>query len=58
MGAGAGPVAGTVYVNSDTPGGIKPAADLTTGDRTTVVGVGDGASGIIMSLNNSDVAVP
>ncbi len=30
---------GVIYVLSDTPGGIMPAADLETGDYVTIVGV-------------------
>ena len=36
---------GTVYVVSDTAGGIKPTADLATGDYTTILMVATDASG-------------
>lgn len=39
-------VNGTIYVLSSTAGGIAPAADLTTGWFTTVVGVGTSSSTI------------
>lgn len=51
---GATVVIGTIYVQSDTPGGIMPAADLETGDYVTVLGIGVSASQI--DLNG--VAVP
>jgi hypothetical protein len=41
-------VPGTVYVQSATPGGIAPAADLASGHRVTVLGVGVSASEIEM----------
>ena len=42
---GATTVEGTVYVVSDTAGGIKPTADLATGDYTTILMVATDASG-------------
>jgi predicted transcriptional regulator len=55
---GATVVVGTVYVASATPGGIAPAADLTTGWRTTVLGVGITAATIAVDIQVSGVAVP
>lgn len=49
---------GAVYVASATAGGIAPVADLTTGWRTTVLGVGITASQLKLILVNSGVAVP
>jgi hypothetical protein len=49
---------GTVYVQSDTPGGIMPAADLETGDYVTILGVGTTASNIALGIMVSGVAVP
>jgi hypothetical protein len=43
---GATPVAGTIYVQSLTPGGIAPWADLGTGDYVNVLFVGV-ASGVV-----------
>lgn len=40
LGAGAGPVVGTLYVASATAGGISPASALGAGLYTTVLGVG------------------
>lgn len=50
LGAAAAPVKGTIYVASDTAGGIKPVADLVAGDWVTVLGVGD--TGNILDLGN------
>lgn len=58
LGAGAAPVVGTVYVLSDTPGGIKPAADLASGDRVTIVGVGKTGNKLHLLLNASNQVVP
>jgi hypothetical protein len=55
---GATVVVGTVYVNSDTPGGIMPAADLEAGDYVSVVGIGISATQIELGILNSGVAVP
>ena len=51
---------GTIYVVSDTPGGIKPSADLLAGDYVTVIGVGITASQLKLfgTLGLSGVAVP
>ncbi len=43
---GATPAAGTIYVQSLTPGGIAPWADLATGDYTNVLFIGV-ASGVV-----------
>lgn len=47
---GATVAAGSVYVLSATPGGIAPVADLATGNRTTLVGVGSASSTTRMTL--------
>ena len=49
---------GTVYVCSATPGGIAPAADLTSGWRASIVGVGITASQLALRIYNSSAAVP
>jgi hypothetical protein len=54
---GAAVVPGTVYVQSDTPGGIMPAADLEAGDFVTVLGVGVSATDIDLNIHSSGVAV-
>jgi hypothetical protein len=55
---GATVTVGTIYVQSDTPGGIMPAADLEAGDYVTVLGVGISASQIDLNIHPSGVAVP
>lgn len=54
---GATVTVGTVYVGSDTPGGIMPAADLESGDNVAIVGVGLTTANIGLSIYNSGVAV-
>lgn len=49
---------GSVYVLSATAGGIAPVADLTTGWRTGILGVGTTASNLKLNIINSGVAVP
>lgn len=49
---------GTIYVVSATGGGIAPAADLVTGWRTGIVGVGLTTTTIGLVLYSSGVAVP
>lgn len=56
--AGGTVVVGTIYVQSDTPGGIMPAADLEAGDYVTVLGVGISATQIDLNIHVSGVAVP
>ena len=58
LGAAAAPVKGTIYVQSGTPGGWKPAADLASGDNVTLVGVGDGQLGVQTFYNFTDIALP
>jgi hypothetical protein len=54
---GATVVPGTVYVQSDTAGGIMPATDLEAGDFVTVLGVGVSATEIDLNIHASGVAV-
>lgn len=49
-------VAGTIYVAGATAGEINPAADLTTGWRTSILGVATSASVIAIKIHNSDTA--
>ena len=58
LGAGAGPAVGTIYVLSGTAGGIAPAADLASGDRTTILGVGGATNTLKLSVYASDQQVP
>jgi hypothetical protein len=58
LGAGAAPAVGTVYVLSSTAGGIAPAADLATGKRTSIIGVGAATNTLLIKINNSGQVVP
>lgn len=49
-------VAGTIYVVGATAGEINPASDLTTGWRTSIIGVATSASVIRINIFNSDTA--
>jgi hypothetical protein len=55
LGATAAPVAGTIYVASGTVGKIAPAADIVTGWRVNVLGVGKATNKLALILNNSGV---
>lgn len=57
LGVGTILTAGTIYVLSATAGGIAPAADLTTGWRTTILGVATTTSNLKVNLNRSDTAI-
>lgn len=48
---------GTVYVASATAGGIAPVADLTTGWRTTILGVGTSTTNMYLSIFPSGATV-
>ena len=49
---------GERYYASDTPGGIKPSADLTTGDYVTLVGVAETTSSLKLYFSATGVQVP
>lgn len=53
IGATAAPTAGTVYLASDTAGGIMPSADADSGDRISIIGVATSASAIQLRCWNS-----
>lgn len=55
LGAGAAPVVGDIYVLSRNAARIAPAADLVTGNYTSVVGVGVAPTMLRLALNNSGV---
>ncbi len=55
LGAGAAPVAGTVYCADIVAGSIIPAADLASGNRVTIIGVGKASNQIALNLWNSGV---
>jgi hypothetical protein len=48
---------GTIYVQSDVPGSIRPAADNGSGGFVTILGVGVSASEIDLFIRPSGVAV-
>lgn len=58
LGAGAAPVVGTIYVLSGTPAGIAPAADLVTGWRNIVLGVGGATNTLRMRLWDTEQTIP
>lgn len=47
---GATLVAGTFYALSETPGGIQPVADLTTGETVVMVGIAKSTSVLYLKL--------
>ncbi len=53
---GATLVAGAVYVNSATAGGIAPVADLASGWRTTYIGTAVSTTVLDVRIHNSDTA--
>jgi hypothetical protein len=55
---GATVAAGTVYLGSDTPGGIRPNVDSNSGDYITVLGVGISTTEIYMKIVETTVAKP
>ena len=54
---GAAVASGGIYVQSDTPGGIMPAADLESGDYVTVLGIGVSATEVDLLIHPSGAAV-
>ena len=56
--AGATVAVGAVYVLSATAGGIAPVADLASGWKTTILGVGISATQIQLKIYASGFAVP
>lgn len=58
LGAGAAPVRGTVYVASATAGKICPAADLASGWKVVIVGIGGDTNTLKMiPAGNSGITV-
>jgi hypothetical protein len=58
IGAGAAPAAGTIYVLSATAGGIAPSADLATGNRATILGVGMASNRVMLRIHVSGQTKP
>ncbi|HWL05005.1 MAG TPA: hypothetical protein VNQ99_08725 [Xanthobacteraceae bacterium] len=50
-------VAGVVYYLSDTPGGMCPVADLTTGEYPCIVGIAKSTSVLDMVIKSAGVAL-
>jgi hypothetical protein len=49
-------VQGTIYLGSDTAGGIRPAADLNSGDAVSVLGVAVSTTKLKLNIWNTGVA--
>jgi hypothetical protein len=58
LGAGAAPVVARPYVLSGTPGAIAPVADLATGMRTTILGVGGATNTLILRVWSTQQVAP
>ena len=48
---------GTVYITSDTPGGIKPISDADPGDWVTILGTASAATQLNLVINRTAVQV-
>lgn len=55
---GATLVVGTVYITSDTAGGIRPIADVDSGDWVTILGVASTTTTLDLDIQRSAVQVP
>lgn len=55
---GATVVVGTIYLLSDTVGGIKPVADTGSADAVQIIGVGATTTTIKLLLQNTGIIVP
>lgn len=51
-------VVGTIYLTSDTPGGIRAAVDVDSGDWLSIIGVGKTAALLDIIGYNSGIQVP
>lgn len=49
--------AGAAYYLSGTPGGIRPAADNTTGDYPSLIGIAKSTTNLLLSIAASGVAL-
>jgi hypothetical protein len=54
---GATLTAGTTYLASETPGGIEPSADVTTGEYPTILGIAISTTVLDVKLHSAGVAV-
>ena len=48
---------GVIYVGSDTAGGVKPSADLGSGDRVVILGTASSTTVLKLGLNNTGITV-
>ena len=55
---GATLVVGTVYIASDTPGGIKPITDAGSGDWITIIGTASTTTQLDLAITRTGVQVP
>lgn len=55
---GATMTVGTVYIASDTPGGIKPMSDAESGDWVTIIGTASTTTQLDLSITRTAVQVP
>jgi len=46
------------YFSSDTPGGIRPTADLDTGDKKSLIGYATTTGNLVLHILNTDVTIP
>lgn len=51
-------VTGTMYVVSDTPGGIKAVSALSTGEHLTILGFGKSATVLTLAVTATGVTAP
>lgn len=58
LGAGAAPAVGTVYIASDTAGGIRPVADVDAEDWITILGVGKTGNILSLGINATGLQTP
>lgn len=56
LGAGASVAAGTIYVASQTAGGLAVVADILAGDFMCILGIGNGSNGIDMGPGGAMLA--
>jgi len=54
---GATMTAGTVYVLSDTPGGVQPTTDLGSGEYPTILGIATSTTVLNVNIQESGVAI-
>jgi hypothetical protein len=55
---GATVAVGTIYITSDTAGGIRPSADVDSADWVTILGVATSTTVIQININASGAQVP